>query len=272
MQNRILLIIMFVGLILSACKTTKVGGTVDCPSKQVDDLVLVLKNKRVTPFDFLYSKIDVDIKDSKQSNSFKAYLKMKPDSAFAGTIKVAGIIGAAFLVDQDTVAFTNKLKKCYKKESFSVLTEMFGADVDYDFMEALVLGQPIGLDQVAEFYPLKDDKFYVLSSHESKVMDRVDNNNLSDEEQQQLYVRYSLNCGDLTLARIQVNSPKDGVAISIVYTERQTAENIDFPKETNIKIVTAEDSTMIKLDYGEPLFNDPKSVRLSIPDSYSECE
>jgi hypothetical protein len=272
MKSSRILLILFVGLTISACKTTKVGGTADCPSKEVDDLITVLKNKRQTNFEFFYGKIGMEVKDSKQSNSFKASIKMRPDSAFSGTIKVAGIIGAAFLVDQDTVAFTNKLKKCYKKESYNVLTEMFGADVDYDFMEALLLGQPIGLNLVGELYPLKDDRYYVLSSHDRKAVDRLDNSNLNDEEMMQLFVRYKLNCNDLTLAQILVDSPKDNVSITIDYVERQVVNEIDLPKETKIKIVSEEDSTFISMDYNEPTFNEPKKIRLNIPDSYSECE
>ncbi|MCB9224581.1 MAG: DUF4292 domain-containing protein [Crocinitomicaceae bacterium] len=272
MKNRFLWGIVLIGFVLIGCKTTKVGGTAECPKKSVDELETVLRNKRTIPFSFFTGKISVDIKDSKQSNSFKTTLRMKPDSAFAGTIKVAGIIGAGFLVDQDTVAFTNKLKKCYKKETFSNLTEMFGANVDYDFLESLVLGQPIGLDYVSDFYPIKDDQYYVLSSHDHKVIDRLEKNNLTDEEQSQIYVRYKLNCGDMSLAQVLVDSPKDGVSVRIVYTQRQFVENFDMPKETNIKILSPEDSTFIKLEYDAPEFNDPDKIRLSIPDSYSECE
>jgi hypothetical protein len=270
--NRVVYIFAFAALLLSGCKSTKVGGTSDCPKRDVEDLEQILRAKRTIPFDFYYGKISMDVKDSKQSNSFKTTLKMKPDSAFSGTIKVAGIIGAAFLVDEDTVAFTNKLKKCFKKESYSRLAEMFGTDVNYEFMEALVLGHPVGVNTIDQLYPLKDEQYYVLSSHDRKVMDRLETSNLNDEEQQYIFVRYKLDCGNLSLAQILIDVPKDAVSIKIDFISRQKVEEIDFPKETAIKILTADDSVFINMDYGLPRLNDPKRVRLSIPTTYSECE
>ena len=139
-------------------------------------------------------------------------------------------------------------------------------------MEALVLGQPIGENLIDEFYPLKDEQYYVLSSHDKKAIDRLENLNLNDDEMEMLFIRYKLNCTDLTLAQILIDSPKDAVRIKIDFTSRQTVENIDFPEKTNIRIDTPLDSIFINLDYGDPSFNDPKKVQLNIPDSYSACE
>ena len=274
MSNKIIAyFIIFIGLISvqASCKHTKVGGTGDCPSKEVEELTSKLKHQIQKDFDFYYAKVKVDIKDSKQSNSFSTSIKMKPDSAFSGTVKKAAFVGAQFKVDVDTVAYTMKLEKCYKKGSFETLSETFGTEVSYQFMQQLVLGQAVGVDSLEELYPLKDDQYYILASHDKKAFQRLDAYNLSDEERNDVFIKYILDCKSLKLVQIEINVPKDHTVIKVDFVKRQDVEGVDLPEETSVKIVTPEDSVFIDLEYTKTRLNDPKRIWLSIPDSYNEC-
>ena len=275
MKSRVIILcITIVGLlsIQASCKNTKVGGTADCPEKGVEELSSILKNRIQDKFTFYYAKLKVSIKDSKSSNSFNATVKMKPDSAFSGTVKVAGILGALYLIDQDTFAYAQKIEKCYKKQSFSALTKTFGTEINYSFMQQLILGQAVGIENIEVLYPLKDKQYYVLASHDKKAFQRLDAYNLSDEEQNDIFIKYKLDCGSLQLAKIEVNVPKDQTVIYVDFKKREPVEGIDLPEETAIKIVTPEDSVFIDLGYSRASLNEPKTIKLSIPDSYSECE
>ncbi|MBD3639277.1 MAG: DUF4292 domain-containing protein [Crocinitomicaceae bacterium] len=275
MSNRFLLYgVIIVGLmgIQASCKTSRVGGTDDCPKRQLEELTPILRHQMQKELSFVYAKVKVDVKDSDRSNSFNASVKMKPDSAFAGTVKVAGIIGAAYLVDQDTFAYKHKINNCFKKESFATLTKTFGTEVNYSFVQQLILGQAIGIENLETLYPLKNKHFYVIGSHNDKAFQRLEGYNLSDEEQNDIFIKYILDCKELKLVRIEINVPKDSVVIGIDFTKRQTVEGFDFPEETNIKIVTPEDSSFIDIEYTRISLNDPRRIELSIPDSYSECE
>lgn len=275
MSNRLITYAIICSSLLfiqASCKSTNVGGTADCPKKPVEELSAELRKEAQKTFDFYYSKVGVTIKDSKTSNSFKASIKMRPDSAIAGTVKVAGIMGAAYLIDQDTFAYKYKINKCYKKESFNTLTEMFGTEITYKFVQQLMLGQAVGVEKLEMLYPLKNDNFYVLASHDRKVYQRMENSNLADEEQDDIFVKYTLSCVDLQLLKINISIPKDSLYITIDFNERQMVEFFNAPKETRVKIVSPEDSLLIELDYGTTTINEFKKINLSIPDSYSECK
>lgn len=275
MSNRIIAYaVALVGLISiqASCKNTNVGGTADCPEKSIEELSAKLRHELQKDFSFYYSKLKVSIKDSKRSNSFNASVKMKPDSAFSGTVKVAGILGALYLIDKDTFAYAQKIDKCFKKQSFSALTESFGTEISYTFMQQLILGQAVGIENIELLYPLKDDQYYVLASHDKKAFQRLDAYNLNDEQQNDIFIKYKLDCGSLQLLKIEVNVPKDQTVITVDYSQRQTVEGMDLPEETAIKIVTPEDSVFIDLSYSRTSLNEPKTIKLSIPDSYSECK
>ena len=272
MQNKNwLFIVGFIFLIFS-CKTTRLGGTADCPKKDADETIELLRSKSKTPFEFYYSKIGVTVKDSKSSNSFKTSLKLRTDSAFAGILKVAGIVGAAYLADTDTIAFTNKIKKCYFKKDFAFMKEKFGMDLNYGLMQELLLGQPFGLNTLQELYPLKDDHYYVLASHDKKAIARLESGALEENEAEDFFFRYKIDCGTMELGQILINVPSMLTAIQIDFVKRQKVEGISFPEQTEIKIVSPQDSTFISLDYGTTTLNDYKKLSISIPDSYNECE
>ncbi|MEO9532479.1 MAG: DUF4292 domain-containing protein [Crocinitomicaceae bacterium] len=258
--------------VITACKTTKLGGTSDCPKKEATELVDLLKAKAVSDYTYFSAKIDMDVKDSQGSKSFKTTLRMRTDSAFSGVLKVAGIIGAAYLADKDSISFTNKLKKCYSKKDFKSLKEQFGLDLNYKLLEDMILGKPFGLNTIEELYPLKADHYYVLASHDKKIMKRLEENNLTDEEVSELFIQYKIDCGTLQLSQIQINAPSLFTSVTIDYIERQEVDGYDLPKQTKIKIVNPKDSTFISMDYGSPKLNDPSNIRISIPDSYNECE
>ena len=274
MSNKIFTyFIICVGLISiqASCKNSKVGGTADCPAKDVEELSNKLKHPIQKDFEFYYSKVKVKIKDSKQDMSFTTTVKMRPDSAFSGTVKKANIVGAQFLIDRDTFAYTMKLEKCFKKGSFQAMSETFGTEVNYDFVQQLVLGQAVGIENIEVLYPLKDDQYYVLASHDKKAFQRLDAYNLNDEEREDIFIKYILDCGSLKLVRIEINVPKDQTVIKVDFSKRQDVEGVDLPEETSVKIVTPEDSVFIDLEYTKTSLNDRKKIRLSIPSSYNEC-
>lgn len=272
MKNSLLIPLIAVGLLFVGCKTTKVGGTADCPKRDANELVEELKKKSASNFTFFYAKMSCKVITGESSQSFKTSLKMKPDSAIGGVLKVMGIVGAAYKADTDTVQFTNKLKKCYFKKDYQIMTQQFGLELDYKLLEDMILGKPFGLSSLEALYPIKNDSMYVLASHDKKMMQKLADNNLSDIESEDKYIQYKLDCGTLQLAQIEINAPSLLTHITINYTERQEVEKIDFPKLTNIQIENPKDTTSIILSYDDIRLNNPKTIKINIPDSYSECK
>lgn len=265
---------VFICLIVfaSSCGNSKKGTSVDCSKKSTEELKSNLFNQAIAQYEFYYSKVSVNIKSSTQDNSFKASVKMRIDSAFSGTIKVAGFVGATYLVDQDTVSFTNKLKKCFTLESFSYLSSVFGTDLGYDFMQKLILGQPVGLNDSTKYEQLKSKENYILSSHSKKIFKKLDTDKLGENEFDDIFIKYYMDCESLSLNKIEINVPKDTVTIDINLKEVQFVGEIGVPKETEIKIVTPKDSIFISLKYGTTKLNEPRKIRINIPESYSECK
>ncbi|MBI3134871.1 MAG: DUF4292 domain-containing protein [Bacteroidetes bacterium] len=222
--------------------------------------------KSQIPFYCFYSKVGIDFTDSNRSNSFKATVKMRVDSAFSGTLSVGPVIGASYLVTKDSVFFTDKMKNCYFKENFNYLTAIFGTEIEYQFFQALMLGLPLGLDEEIKYNYKHTRDYYILSSYKKKDLRRIEG------EEDAIFVQYYLNTTTHNLDRIAIQVPSDTVAIEIDYQNRIAYDSFMLPEQTHIKIVQPKDSILINLDFGSVKLNECKEIDINIPDSYVKCK
>jgi len=260
---------LFSALFLSACHSSEQAINPDPQQKRLNEKESeeLLFSKSKIPFYCFYAKVGVDFASNTRSNSFKATVKMRTDSAFAGTLSVGPVIGASYLVTRDSIFFTDKMKDCYFKENLKYLTGLFGTDIEFDFFQSLVLGLPIGLDANVKYNYKHTRDYYVLSSYKKKDLRRIDGD--GDDA---VFVQYYLNITTLNLDRVAIQVPSDTVSIDIDYTNRIAYEGFMLPEQTHIKIVHPRDSILINLDYGSVKINECKEIDINIPESYVKCK
>jgi hypothetical protein len=282
-------------MVMLSCKTRE-EATQDNPNtrrlndKEAQELLF---SKDSIPFWFFSAKLGVDYASSEQSMSFSSTVKMRIDSAFSGTITVASLVFATYLVDQDSVRFTNKKDKCYMRQNFSALSEMFGTEIEYDFFQSLVLGLPVGLDPETKYKHKNTKEYYIITSDKKKKDSRHDKDENKDENkdgkdenkdevrdnkedhdrgaEERILVQFYINTETWHLDRIAIQVPSDGVDIEINYLNRQQYDSFYLPEQTTIKIVHPDDSITITLDYNNVKINERKEIDINIPESYSEC-
>lgn len=255
-------------LALSSCKTREEATQTAQKRLNEKEAKELLFSKSVIPFYCFYSKIDIDYSDKNRSNSFKATVKMKVDSAFAGTLSVGPIIGASYLVSTDSIIYTDKLNKCFFRENFDYLTAIFGTEIAYEFFQSLVLGLPIGLVQDIKYNFKSTRDYYILSSYKRRDLRRIEG-----DEEDNIFIQYYLGTGSHTLDRIEIQVPSDTVDISIDYSYRVAPfEDFMLPENTLIKIVHPKDSITINMKHGSVKYNECKEIDINIPDSYVKCK
>jgi hypothetical protein len=253
-------------LSLSACHTAE--EVTNQPQKRLNEKEAeeLLFSKSQVPFYCFYSKVGVELVDSNRSSSFKATVKMRTDSAFAGTLSVGPVIGASYMVTKDSVFFTDKMKDCYFRENLNYLTAIFGTEIEYHFFQALVLGLPIGLDADEKYNYKHTRDYYILSSYKKKDLRRI------EDEEDDIFVQYYLNTTTLSLDKVSIQVPADTVSIDIDYTNRISYDGFMLPEQTHIKIVQPGNLINVALDFGSVKLNECKEIDINIPDSYVKCK
>jgi len=231
----------------------------------------LLFSKDSVPFWFFYSKVGIEFIGANRSNSFNATVKMRVDSAFCGTMSIGPIIGGTYLINKDSVYFTNKQDKCFVTENFSAISDLFGIDIEFAFFQSLILGQPVGLDQHIKYKYKSTREYYVLSSFKKKELRKLEHDKDPVTADDNIFVQYYLNTETLHLDRISIQVPSDTVEVDINFINRQLYDTFYLPEQTQIKIVSPRDSLFINLDYGNVKFNERKEIDINIPESYVKC-
>jgi hypothetical protein len=266
----ILTLLLFVSF---SCKT-KVPGKV---TKRISEkkLKAILFEKKSIDYSFFYSKINVEFKDSKKTQSFKTSVKMRIDSAFSGTISKGPIIAATYLIDTDSVKSTNKLSKCYFTENLSSISSLIGVELEYDSFQNLLIGKPLYVDETIKYKQIKDKlkEFYILSSHRKRKFKRIDNEkiNLEKEKNNDIFIKYYFSPDSVNLVKMNIEIPGNTVSIDVNYLETKLVNNFSVPELTTIKIVHPKDSLFLELDYSKVKINQPKRIKFSVPSSYVDC-
>jgi hypothetical protein len=198
---------------------------------------------------------------------------MRIDSAFSGTIKYLQFVGGTYLIDHDSLKFTNKQKKCYFTEDLSYISALLGAELEYDFFQDLILGKPIKLDESIKYKQIKDKnkEFYILSSHSKHKFQKIEKDNINVEKDDNIYIQYYFSPKELDLVKMHVEIPSDSVSIDISYLETTKLGGYLVPEKTHMTIVHPKDSINVTFGYSKTKINQPKTIKFSVPDSYVDC-
>lgn len=268
-----ILIIALTTFIVFACGNSQdLVERGDLKNRSDKELREILFEKSNIGYHFFYAKINVDIVDSKQSQSFKTNLKLNVDTACGGTLNAAAFVFGGYMVNQDSVMFKVKGKKCYVAEPLSYVSNLFGAELEFELIQQLILGLPFGLDEETKYVQLKADDHYVLSTHKKGKYKKLEQDKLKEEDANDIFIQYHIGGQSLALDAINVQAPADSVAIDITFLERIEEEGHSFPGKTEIKIVHPKDSVFISLEYGSIKLNEKRSISFNIPDSYERCD
>lgn len=144
------LFIVFVGISIFSCKVQEKDNVkLKIKTRSPKFLIKKLKAKEFQ-FETVSAKTAVAIIDSTgKKTSFKTHIRIRKDSAIWMSITpLLGIEMARVLVTKDTVKFINRANKEYFIGDFSYINRAFGTDLDYQMMEALLIGN--SLDFVEE--------------------------------------------------------------------------------------------------------------------------
>ncbi|MGV6860319.1 MAG: DUF4292 domain-containing protein [Putridiphycobacter sp.] len=257
------------------CKNKK--GLTPQATNRISDKELreALLYKEQVNFDHFYSKINIDYRDNKSTQSFKTSVKMRIDSAFSGTLSKGPIILGTYLLDKDSIKSTNKLEKCYFTENLSFVSHIMGVDLEYDFFQSVILGKPIGINIDKKYKQIKDkDKqYYILSSHSKRKFEQIEKDkiNLENERNDNIYLQYYFTPDSLKLAKMHIEIPADTVSIYVNYVEKTRIDSFIVPELTTISVVKPSDSIVMQLNYSKIRINSPRDIHFSVPSTYVNC-
>jgi len=157
-------------LLLAACTSTRKIIKAPLKDEGVDFLFSKLKENELH-FDQVSAKFNLDYIIDKKKTSFKGQIRIKKDSLIWVSFSPAlGIEMARLLISQDSVKFINRIKKTYFKGDYDYLNAFFDVNIDFDILQALIIGNDLNHYENGKFRASIDNMMYRLSTADRRKL------------------------------------------------------------------------------------------------------
>ena len=254
-----LLLIAIVAL-LSACKAKQA-----VVAKPVETIVTINDSSQKTiqallaskpNFRTLYLKADVDYRDSKQSQSVTADIRMERDKTILVSVRFLGFTVAKALVTPDRVQYYEKIGGKYFDGDFASISQWLGTDLDFDRIQNLLLGQT----------------FADLSKQNLAQQQVGTNIELRSKTVGNVQQNYVLSQNPALLLQQIVEQVSQQRKIAVQYSNHETFAQGVLPRNIEIVATKANENTSIRVETTKITFDDELSFSYSVPDGYERLE
>lgn len=255
-------------LLMSSCaKKLTETDLPKLPKIKTQELVIKLDSLSKIKPTYFYSKISTHYKDTNNSNSFKTSIRIAKDTAVHAIISFAAIPLVTAKVSTDSILISNKKDKCYIRQSLNYVKETFGVDFDYQNIEELILGMPLGFDSTQKYFQIHNPYQYIISTHKRRAL-----KNEEKLDKEDVSIQYHISKEANSLEGIELYSPSDSTNIKINYNQKERIDVYELPKALNVEIKSPRNRIFIEMNYEKTEVNVPKEMIIVIPDSYEPCK
>jgi hypothetical protein len=265
-KGRKILLIFTVLLMLASCKTTRTVSRGPLKEEGPENLYSKLKENELH-FEWLSAKFDASYTDQNGKTDFKGQIRVRKDSLIWVTISPAlGIEAIRMVVTNDSVKYFNRLNKEYFAGDYQLVSQFLQIDIDFDILQALILGNDFQFYETNSFRASIDNQEYKLSTTGRRKMrkEAEDANDTSIVLLQNIW----LNPESFKITRVDVKEfGKDNRKLEATYGEFVSLDGESYPSALNFNI-TAESPFSLRLSYSKMELNNPMSFPFTIPGSY----
>lgn len=154
----------FIFLLIISCGKKKQLVQTPLPQSEIGVEELVQKvNNRVIDFDWMMAKVSASVETEENSRSFNSSLRMRRDSVMLVSATAAmGVEAARILLKQDSAGFLDRMNKKYYYGDYAYLNKLLKTEIDYDFVQSIIVGGFAAYDDQAEYVTYQDSNFYFL--------------------------------------------------------------------------------------------------------------
>lgn len=249
-----LIYIIFLIIFVVGCKSTKITGSTADASLSAKS---VIKNHYTHTFnkETINAKLKVKYIGKSDLPGVTASLRIKKnDTIWISLTKLGFPIGKA-LITPNRVSYYEKINRTYFDGDFALLSNWLGADLDFEKVQNLLLGQSI-LD-------LKKDKFNI-NLKENKYL-------LTPKKQYDLFsILFMINPDNFKMNSQEIIQKNENKTLKIDYGNYSKIQGELFPTTIKIAASDIKNTSTIDVDYKSVEFNKPVSFPFSIPSNYQQ--
>ena len=136
MNKTIGLIVVLFSIVATSCSKKTVSPVTISPPKPT------LSIEEIN-FEYLQGKARMILRDAQKERDVKANIRVRKDSVIWMTFSVIGVQGGKALINRDSITIVSTVDKEYYVFPYSELSDRFQFEIDYQVVQAAMLGNPI---------------------------------------------------------------------------------------------------------------------------------
>lgn len=244
-------------MIFTSCKSKK--GVSENRSLDVLSTKKIVNNHYNNSFskNTISAKINIDYEDDKTGVGVTIRMRMEKDKVIWMSATKLGIPIAKVMITPTNVSYYEKIEKRYFDGDFSLLSKWLGADLNFEMIQNLLLGQAI--------QNLKKDRYIAELNG--------DLYQLSLEHNKELWsILFFLNPDNFKMSKQEIRNPEKQQLLSVSYQNYSKINGEIFPENINVRVIDKNKITTIKMEYRAVEFNEELIFPFSFPDGYKEIK
>ena len=266
---------------VTSCKTKKHLQQSNASQVQVEDTLsrcrLIFKTAKSLSkhikenelnYNWLYSKADVEVNIDGEEHKLDIRVKARRDSAIWISIQAVGLIDIAkLLITKDSVKMVVYVKKQYFKGDFNYINQLLNADLDFDIIQAALIGNSADFDDDdSKMKPIIDRENcqYLLSTERKRKLRRINSGQDSLKRSMQTM---RLNSENFKIVNNDFEDVSTNRSFHAKYDKFHAPDSVFAPHNVNIEI-RAEKKIDLKINYVRIEINQPQKLTLNIPKNY----
>lgn len=257
-----------------SCKAPKEVVKVKLEHYTTKELLDSLELKELK-FESLSTKADVLFVDEKET-SFKTHLRIKKDSAIWISITpVLGIEMARILITKDSVMFMDRVHNKYFIGDFAFINKSLNVELDYNMLEALLVGNSIDFEKdekIKTAIDRKKDYYFIGTERKRKVKKDIKKDIKKDKEviknQTQILWVYP---ESFKIAELLLKDPEKDQSLQGIFSEHKLVDEQLFPFKLNF-MVESKKNLKIDVEYGKVTLNNELNFSFKIPEKYEQIQ
>ena len=219
-------------------------------------------------YEWIYAKADVEVLIDGEDHKLDIRVKAKRDSAMLISIQAIGLIDIAkLLITRDSVKMVVYVKKQYFKGDFNYINQLLNADLDFDLIQAALIGNSADFDDDdSKMKPVidRDNCQYLLSTERKRKLRRINSGQDSLKRSLQMM---RLDPENYKIINNDFEDVATNRSFHAKYEKFHVSDSIFAPHLVNIEI-KAEKKIDLKINYVRMEINQPQKLTLNIPKNY----
>ena len=275
-RKTVLLLLLITGLLatLSSCKTSRKLITRSELKKKSFSVLYSHMEENQARYDYLNARLVINFrKEGGNSNNLRGWLRMKKDSMiWLSIIPAMGIEVARAEVTPDSLKMINRMNKTYFSGNYRLLDSLLHTSLDYDVVQALLMGNDISGYQIQSSDAGVEGQDYVLVIKSRKMIRK---NPMPERGQHsELVQKIWLNPDNFRLRKVDIVEKVKGHKenrIQVFYDTYQTVNGQLFPEEMHL-VFFSKPKTEISITFKRIETGQSFSFPFVIPKNYRKLE